>query len=108
MSAKGQNDDPLSGLLNAARETLKYCVKPSDMTADPSWFLELTRQVHNLKFVTTGGVLKGMLQESQETDEDLILLGDGAADEESPKLYFGWRRPVRRYKRQRGGRFNDA
>jgi plasmid rolling circle replication initiator protein Rep len=97
--AKGQ--EPLSGLLNAARETLKYCVKPSDMTADPSWLLELTRQVHNLKFVTTGGVLKGMLRENQENDEDLMLLGDGAADE-GPRLRFDWWRPVRRYKRQRG------
>jgi plasmid rolling circle replication initiator protein Rep len=97
--AKAQ--EPLSGLLNAARETLKYCVKPSDMIADPSWLLELTRQVHNLKFITTGGVLKGMLREDQETDEDLVLLGDGAADE-SPKLYFDWWRPVRRYRRQAG------
>jgi len=97
--AKGQRT--LSGLLNAARETLKYCVKPSDMMADPSWLLELTRQVHNLKFITTGGAFKGVLRENQETDEELTLLGDGVADE-SPKFYFDWHRPVRRYKR-RGG-----
>ena len=60
-------------------------VKPAHMTADPSWLLELTRQVHNLKFVTTGGVLKGVLREGQETDEDLMLLGDGATDE-GPRL----------------------
>jgi hypothetical protein len=97
--ARGQQ--ALSGLLSAARETLKYSTKPAHLTADPSWLLELTRQVHNLKFVTTGGVLKGVLREGQETDEDLMLLGNGAADE-GPTLRFDWWRPVRRYKRERG------
>jgi len=97
--AKGQ--EPLSGLLNAVREVLKYSTKPAHLTADPSWLLELTRQVHNLQFITTGGVLKGVLREDQETDEDLALLGDGTADE-GPGVRFDWRRSIRRYKRQRG------
>lgn len=97
--AKGQ--EPLSGLLNAACETLKYSVKPSDMTADPSWFLELTTQLHKLQFIASGGVLKDVLRQEQETDEDLMLLGEGKTTEHT-QLYFEWWRQVRRYKRQRG------
>ncbi|KEM81862.1 replication family protein, partial [Escherichia coli 7-233-03_S3_C1] len=39
-------------------ETLKYSVKPEDMANDPEWFLELTRQLHKRRFISTGGALK--------------------------------------------------
>ncbi|HEY9881901.1 MAG TPA: protein rep, partial [Leptolyngbyaceae cyanobacterium] len=44
-------------------ELLKYCTKESDLVADREWFLELTRQMHKLKCITTGGVLKEYLKE---------------------------------------------
>jgi hypothetical protein len=90
-----------AGWIEAARETLKYSVKPSDMTIDPKWFLELTRQLHKLRFIASGGALKDMLRERDEANEDLLVLGDGETDD-SAKLYFDWRRPVRRYKRRAG------
>lgn len=90
-----------AGWIEAARETLKYAVKPSDMTTDPKWFLEITRQLHKLRFIASGGALKDMLQERDEANEGLLVLGDGETDD-SAKLYFDWRRPVRRYKRRAG------
>ena len=87
------------GLMGAARETLKYAVKPSDMTADPSWLLDLTRELHRLRFIASGGVLKDVLREHDESPEDMLLLGDGALDE-GASLYFDWRRRVQRYKRR--------
>jgi len=93
------NTGSAGGLIDAAREALKYAVKPADMTADPEWFLELTRQLHKLRFIASGGVLKDVLREKEENNEDLLLLGEGAA-EEGHKLFFDWRRPVRRYKRR--------
>ena len=92
---------PSSALLDGARETFKYAVKPADMTADPLWLLELTRQLHKLRFIASGGILKDMLREDDETNDDLLVLGEGETAE-AVKLYFDWWRPVRRYKRRSG------
>lgn len=98
----GEVDGDVSqALRRAAAETLKYAVKPSDMTADPAWFLELTRQVHNLRFISTGGLLKDALKEGQESDEELALAdGDGEQDDGS-RVGFNWRPADRRYRRYR-------
>jgi len=90
---------PSSAVADAARETFKYAVKPTDMVADPAWFLELTRQLHKLRFIASGGVLKDVLRENDESNDDLLVLGEGETAE-GAKLYFDWRRIVRRYKRK--------
>lgn len=87
-------------LLSAVRETLKYSVKPGDMVADPDWFLEMTRQLRKLRFVASGGVLKDMLK-PEETEQDLLLLGDGEADEPA-SMFFNWSKPDQRYRRGGG------
>ena len=97
--AAGRNGAPSASLVDAARETLKYAVKPADMTTDSGWFLELTRQLHKLRFIASGGILKDVLRENDETNDDLLVLGEGETAEGS-KLYFDWWRPVRRYKRR--------
>jgi plasmid rolling circle replication initiator protein Rep len=78
-------------------ELLKYCVKESDLVGDRVWFLELTRQIHKMKAVVTGGVLKEYLKELEQDPEDLIGEGDeGEADQ--GHLYFGWKRKEKKYK----------
>lgn len=91
-------------LQRAVAETLKYSVKPSDMTDDPEWFLELTRQTHKRRFVASGGALKDVLKVDQESEEDL-LLQDGSAEgeDDGSRLAFGWRSAERRYRRAPGG-----
>jgi plasmid rolling circle replication initiator protein Rep len=81
-------------LRQALAETLKYAVKPSDMEGE--WLLELTRQVHKLRFLASGGVLKNVLRESDESEQDL-LLADGDGEGGDPVLFFDWRREIRRY-----------
>lgn len=90
-------------LTKAVQETLKYSVKPLDMESDSAWFLEMTRQVHKLRFVATGGVLKDVLKPEEEvTNEDLVLADQPGTDiEDGPKLRFGWDRPVKRYRREK-------
>jgi hypothetical protein len=89
-----------SALRQAAAETLKYEVKPSDMVSDPHWFLELTRQVHRLRFIATGGALKDVLREDEETNEDLILADDPSpALQDLSRVAFRWRRVESRYRR---------
>lgn len=87
-------------LQRAVAETLKYSVKPSDMTADAEWFLELTRQTHKRRFVATGGELKDVLRVDEETDRDLVM-GDEPAEgiDDGSRLAFNWRSADRRYRR---------
>lgn len=87
-------------LQSAVAETLKYSTKPADMLADPDWFLELTRQLHKRRFISTGGALKNVLQLDRETNEDLVVgddVGDGTDD--GKRTAFVWDSVKCRYKR---------
>jgi plasmid rolling circle replication initiator protein Rep len=78
-------------------ELLKYCVKESDLVSDREWFLELTRQMHKMRCIATGGILKQYLKELEEEPEDLI--GENATGEtDEAKLCFGWKRKEKRYR----------
>ena len=93
----------LEALRDAVAETLKYSVKPSDMTSDAEWLLEMTRQVHKLRFIASGGVLKDILKEGEESERDLLLAdeqGEGK-EKEKPDLYFDWRKEIKRYSKRR-------
>lgn len=93
-------NDPKTGLQRAAAETLKYAVKPADMINNPEWFLELTRQVHKLRFMATGGVLKDVLRVDDETDQDLIVADEVAEQpDDGARLAFSYRPSERRYRR---------
>jgi plasmid rolling circle replication initiator protein Rep len=79
-------------------ELLKYCTKESDMISDREWFLELTRQMHKMRSIATGGVLKDYLRELEEDPEDLIGESDLDPDaEKNSELFFGWRRKEKKY-----------
>ncbi|CAM7126174.1 protein rep [Escherichia coli] len=87
-------------LQSAVAETLKYSVKPEDMANDPEWFLELTRQLHKRRFISTGGVLKNVLQLDRETNEDLVIADDvGDGTDDGKRTAFVWDSGKRRYKR---------
>jgi len=79
-------------------ELLKYCTKESDMVADREWFLELTRQMHKMRSIATGGVLKEYLKELESEPEDLIGKGDEIESEDEGTLYFGWKRREKKYR----------
>lgn len=79
-------------------ELLKYCTKESDMVVDREWFLELTRQMHKMRAIATGGVLKEYLKELEQEPEDLIGKDDEAEAQEDYSLYFGWKRREQRYR----------
>jgi hypothetical protein len=79
-------------------ELLKYCTKESDMVADREWFLELTKQLHKMRAIATGGVLKQYLRELEEEPTDLIGVDEDEVGEDYGRLLFGWRRSEKRYK----------
>lgn len=94
--------DSGDALQAAVRETLKYSVKPSDMTDEPQWFLELTRQTHKRRFVAAGGVLKDVLKLDQETDQDLVTTDSTEPPtEDEASVSFGWREAERHYRLNR-------
>ena len=78
-------------------ELLKYCTKESDLVADREWFLELTKQMHKMRCIATGGVLKQYLKELEEEPNDFVGENESGEVNEA-KLYFGWKRKEKRYR----------
>lgn len=103
-SKEKEEDGIPQELKDAVPEVLKYATKPEQLLKDaqenPEWFLELTRQVHHLRFIATGGVLKNVLRENEETEEDLLLLEEGeASGGDQGQIAFSWGRGIKRYAR---------
>jgi hypothetical protein len=68
--------------------------------SDQDWLIELTTQLHKTRAIATGGVLKDYLKVLEDEPEDLIHVdenGETQADEESPRVAFGWRETAKRY-----------
>lgn len=103
-AVKAKNGDD-NKLKSAIAETLKYAVKPSDMIGDGSqqahaWFLEYTRQVHKLRFVASGGVLKNALRDdAMPTSDEMIHTGldDEQSKDDARRLNFTYYATNRRY-----------
>lgn len=86
---KGEKDN----LDKAICETLKYSVKPSDIAKDNDggeWLHEMTRQTLNMRFIATGGILKGVLKpDDQVTEQEMLTpTGDDEAPSEQKRIGF--------------------
>lgn len=120
----GQKDVPvveiseeLQALQLALLETLKYSVKPGDFIrgavldkhkdlvsgnqvnqSNAEWLHELTRQMHNVRSLSVGGVLRKFLSEADPED---LIHPEGEAEEEvldsDLHMFFGWREQVKKY-----------
>ena len=88
---KGAN---FSALLS---EVIKYQVKESDLVAERDWFIELTKQLHKTRAISSGGILKEYLKELENEPEDLIG-DDGECDDTLAHLYFGWMQHYQQYR----------
>lgn len=84
----------------AIAEVLKYAVKESDLIESPEWLFELTRQVKQLRFLATGGLLKEMLKEDM-SEKEMIVGGEpddnGDKAEDEVSLVATWLPGARRY-----------
>jgi plasmid rolling circle replication initiator protein Rep len=83
-----------SGLLS---EVIKYQVKESDLIEDRDWFVELTKQLHKTRAISSGGVLKEYLKELENEPEDLIG-SDDEGDDTLSHLYFQWMQHYQQYR----------
>ena len=94
-------------LRSAVAELVKYATKTADLIAGgPDWLAEYVTQMHGAKATTSGGVLKGILKDVREQDEDDADLvhvdGDeeSVGDEATETLAYHWRRKNKRYARK--------
>ena len=82
------------------REVVKYATKPQDLLQDAEWLVSYIRQVRNLRFFSTGGIVKEILGELEQESEDLIHVGEeDPADDEGvlAQSWFDWKKEVARY-----------
>jgi plasmid rolling circle replication initiator protein Rep len=86
-------------------EILKYSVKPSDMIRDHQWFLSLVDQVHGIRSIAVGGILKSYLRKRKREDLTKEPDEEEAADL-AERLYFGWKQHVKKYRRIGQGFFH--
>lgn len=89
-------------LKGAISETLKYSTKADTLKSDEAWLIELTKQTHKKRFLATGGALKDILKQDQESNQDLINTGDEDTpdDEDDQELIkFGWQKEKKQYHR---------
>jgi len=86
-------------LLNAVKEVAKYTVKGDDLIAESGWLEELTRQVHKVRAVSLGGVIKQYLSDAEGTNQELILgeAIDDLSPMTDPHYLARWDKPDTRY-----------
>jgi hypothetical protein len=91
--------------LQAILETLKYSVKPDDLIGESEepteenkqWLVELTTQLHKIRAVATGGILKEYLKELEKEPEDLIHADEGEPDNSLASVIFDWEQRIKKY-----------
>lgn len=109
----GNNTSYEYAIKSAIAETLKYSTKPSDMTQDfenpksREWFYELSKQVHKLRFIATGGILKNAFkdkdkkQENEEdvSSQDMITAGNDSEESKTDekRLHFSYNKNATKY-----------
>lgn len=99
VKSKTPTGDTLADIRVAILETLKYGVKPDDLTHDAEWLGELTQQLHKTRAVAVGGELRPYLREDEPEDliHDEDLESELAATEDDPRVIFDWMTTVKRY-----------
>lgn len=86
-------DQSLVGVLEVA----KYAVKASEIVHEPQYLADLTHQMHGLRSLEIGGLLKPYLRSDEP--EDLINLEEEPETTPEPTRYFvaRWSRERKRY-----------
>jgi hypothetical protein len=85
-------------MFEAICETLQYTVKTKDLVGNAKeeitdkydqWIAELTTQLHKLRAIATGGILKEYLRELEEEPDDLIHTDTEEDEEEEGDTNLG-------------------
>ena len=83
----------------ACREIMKYSTKTSDLVADTRWLVEYIFQVHKLRFLSAGGLIRQHLNTAEPSDDELIAPSDEKTDD--AKIFalsrFDWEKKKKEY-----------
>jgi plasmid rolling circle replication initiator protein Rep len=82
-------------MMKAICETLKYSLKPEDLTDNREWLEAITVQLHKTRAVSLGGIFKTYI--SQEEPEDLIAEKQESEDSGGLPVWFSWGEQMQRY-----------
>lgn len=92
-------------LETAVQELLKYSVKEADLLADPEFLYILTEEIFKKRFISSGGILKDILKESDENDEDFLtdeeLNAIEDVENEEDSIIFKFNRNFNKYTKKR-------
>jgi plasmid rolling circle replication initiator protein Rep len=88
---KGKNN-----LVSVISEMAKYTTKPNTFIDYPNWFLEYSKQIHQMRFVDSGGSLRGILADDYE---NLIEVNEETEEDErmDADVRFCWNKKIRHY-----------
>lgn len=82
----------------AVLEVFKYTVKSQDLLEDRSWTLEVTDQLHQLRSISTGGVLRKYFKSLEDdTVDDVQLENWFVPDEEEGLIFLEWNSKRKQY-----------
>lgn len=104
VKSKVKTDDLSDAVIAGITETIKYTVKPQDLTSETDasgsvtdWLNGITEQLRNTRAIALGGVFKEYL--SEEEPDDLIHAEgeDISLSEDTSQIYFGWRERYSQY-----------
>lgn len=93
------NDKGDSDVLSAAKEALKYTIKPHELSklakSDDDFLAILTKQTQNKRLVNCTGLLKSVLKNIDDIDIDV----ENEDDEYEPvgKVYASWNKKIKHY-----------
>jgi plasmid rolling circle replication initiator protein Rep len=112
-SVRARKGSQCFDMTSAILETVKYSVKPSDVTQnepvssrtmpDYEWLSVLTDQIHKTRGIATGGVLRKYLRDLECEPDDLVHIEeDGLSDSspDAPRVMFDWDDRPQRYRMQ--------
>jgi plasmid rolling circle replication initiator protein Rep len=97
-----KHKDP-DALFKALVHTIKYVTDFDDdeesvnnILDDVDWFREYVKQMHNVRNVSIGGVLRGKISNEEITDQEMI--GENSEPLNSPEQWkFYWKSELRKY-----------
>lgn len=88
----------LERMRKAVLEVFKYTVKSQDLLEDSNWTLEITDQLHNLRAISTGGVLRKYYKKLEEdTLDDVEVERWFIPDEDEGLIYLEWNQKRKEY-----------
>lgn len=92
-------------LETAVQELLKYSVKEADLLSDQDFLYTLTDEIFKKRFISSGGILKNILKENDESDEDFLsneeLNEIEEVENEEDSIVFKFNRNYQKYTKKR-------